>query len=593
MINLGLIAQPAHVNTPAMEQVHALLPAILLLSIGICSIVLMRRLGLSPIVGYMLGGMLIGEHALGWMHENQTVHLLAELGVVFLLFDIGLHFSIGHIWDARRDIFGLGPIQIILCAVAFTGIALAFGYPFDIALVVGCALSLSSTAVVNPTLQQRQQNQCPVGRTSTAVLILQDVLAIFLLVLAASMGSGEMSGGEMGPGESELPATNLPALIGLAAVKGVVAFAASVVLGRYVLRPMFQTIARSKNEEVFTAIALLIVLSMAAASGWMGLSLTLGAFLGGMMLAETPFRHLIRTEAKPFRDLLMAFFFISIGMSLDWRVLLDNWWQIAAFTIVLIAVKSVAVSLAARAVGWSLPGSLQLGFLLAQGSEFVFVILSMGTIREAFGEQTVGIVFIGVALSLALTPTVAELGNRLARSLRRRGNMSVPKSETTPIESIAPVIIFGMNEVGRSVADALEAHQIQYEAVERDYEQFTAASVDGYRVAFGDLRDLRLAETMEMDQRSSIVLASPRLDEVERLIPIVKERFPGLTQHIAVSDEAQGERLRDLGMNVVVAANGNTSRLLTQEVLRSLGIDDKQVKDWMQRRDEELQEATT
>ncbi|MFG0254517.1 MAG: cation:proton antiporter [Rhodopirellula sp. JB053] len=568
-----------------MEQVHALLPAILLLTIGICSIVLMRRLGLSPIVGYMLGGMLIGEHALGWMHENATVHLLAELGVVFLLFDIGLHFSIGHIWDARRDIFGLGPIQITLCAVAFTGIAMAFGYPFDIALVVGCALSLSSTAVVNPTLQQRQQNQCPVGRTSTAVLILQDVLAIFLLVLAASMG-----GGEMGVGDSKSPATNLPAMIGLAAVKGVVAFAASVVLGRYILRPMFQTIARSKNEEVFTAIALLIVLSMAAASGWLGLSLTLGAFLGGMMLAETPFRHLIRTEAKPFRDLLMAFFFISIGMSLDWRVLLDNWWQIAAFTIVLIAVKSVAVSLAARVVGWSLPGSLQLGFLLAQGSEFVFVILSMGTIRQAFGEQTVGIVFIGVALSLALTPTVAELGNRLARSLRRRGKTSVPKSETTPIESIAPVMIYGMNEIGRHVADALEAHQIQYEAVERDYEQFTAASVDGYRVAFGDLSDLRLAQTMELDQRNSVVLASVRLDEVEKLVPIVNERFPGLTQHITVADEVRAERLRNLGINVVVAQDTDAGQLLAKEVLRSQEVDETRIDEWMQRRIEELQE---
>ncbi|MFG0290394.1 MAG: cation:proton antiporter [Rhodopirellula sp. JB044] len=568
-----------------MEQVHALLPAILLLTIGICSIVLMRRLGLSPIVGYMLGGMLIGEHALGWMHENATVHLLAELGVVFLLFDIGLHFSIGHIWDARRDIFGLGPIQITLCAVAFTGIAMAFGYPFDIALVVGCALSLSSTAVVNPTLQQRQQNQCPVGRTSTAVLILQDVLAIFLLVLAASMG-----GGEMGVGDSKSPATSLPALIGLAAVKGVIAFAASVVLGRYILRPMFQTIARSKNEEVFTAIALLIVLSMAAASGWLGLSLTLGAFLGGMMLAETPFRHLIRTEAKPFRDLLMAFFFISIGMSLNWRVLLNNWWQIAAFTIVLIAVKSVAVSLAARVVGWSLPGSLQLGFLLAQGSEFVFVILSMGTIRQAFGEQTVGIVFIGVALSLALTPTVAELGNRLARSLRRRGKTSVPKSETTPIESIAPVMIYGMNEIGRHVADALEAHQIQYEAVERDYEQFTAASVDGYRVAFGDLSDLRLAQTMEMDQRNSVVLASVRLDEVEKLVPIVNERFPGLTQHITVADEVRAERLRNLGVNVVVAQDTDAGQLLAKEVLRSQEVDETRIDEWMQRRIEELQE---
>tara|TARA_R110002049_G_scaffold2750_3_gene21841 strand:+ start:34805 stop:36487 length:1683 start_codon:yes stop_codon:yes gene_type:complete len=559
-----------------MEEVTALVPAILLLSIGIVSIVVMRRIGLSPIVGYMIGGMLIGKHAFGWIQESETVHLLAELGVVFLLFDIGLHFSVRHIWDARRDIFGLGPIQILLCSAAFTAIALALGYPFEIALIVGGALALSSTAVVNPTLHQRQQTNCPVGRTSTAVLVLQDVLAVFLLVLAASYGSENAV--EEGP--------SLVTTIGIAAAKGAFAFVPSYFAGRYVLRPFFGAISRTKNEEIFTAIALFIVLAMAALSGWAGLSLTLGAFLGGMMIAETPHRHLIRTEAKPFRDLLLAFFFISIGMSLDWRVLLGSWWQIIALVTVLVSVKAFAISLSARLVGWSIPGSIQLGFLLAQGSEFVFVILSMPPIRAAFGEQTVSVVFISVAVSLALTPTIAGLGNNLARAVRKRSATAVPLSETTPLESVAPVIVYGMDEVGRTVADALEAHQIQYEAVERDFDRFTAAIVDGYHVSFGDLSDLRLAQTMSMDQRRSIVLADARLDRVADVMPVVKERFPNLTSYISVANDDQLAEFARLGMNATVNLEGTSGIALSQQILRSHGVDEDEIVNWTRRRQE-------
>ncbi|WP_165440718.1 cation:proton antiporter domain-containing protein [Rubripirellula amarantea] len=557
-----------------MEEAEALIPAILLLAIGISSIVLMRRLGLSPIVGYMLGGMVIGGHALGWFHESSTVHLLAELGVVFLLFDIGLHFSVQHIWDARRDIFGLGPIQITLCSLAFIAIALSLGYSFEISMIVGGSLALSSTAVVSPTLQQRQQNNCPVGRTATAVLILQDILAIFLLVLASSYGGNASDSVEQ----------SLTMTIFMAAFKGLLAFGCSLLLGRYVLRPLFAVISRTKNEEIFTAIALLIVLAMAAASGWLGLSLTLGAFLGGMMLSETPFRHLIRTEAKPFRDLLLAFFFIAIGASLDWRILLSHGWQIIAFASVVITIKAVAISLSARIVGWSVPGSMQLGFLLAQGSEFVFVIVSMPSIRSAFGEETVSVVFIGVALSLALTPTVAELGNRLAREIRKRSSVLIPKSESIPIETVAPVIVYGMDEVGRTVADALEAHQIRYEAVERDYDRFTAASVDGYQVVFGDLSDLRLAQSMAMDQRRSLVLANVRHDRVTDLMPIVNERFPSLTKFISTKNQDQTSHFEKLGIRAVAEQDESVGISLARQLLRSHDIDEAQIESWIQRR---------
>src|SRR5512143_88671 len=294
-----------------MEQVAALQPAIILLVIGILAILLTRPLGLSPIVGYLLAGILIGPHGLRVVAENETTHLLAELGVVFLLFDIGVHFSLGHLWEARRAILGFGPLQVGLCALGLGSLALLLGLGFTQALLLGATLALSSTAVAVQTLAEHGQQNCPIGMTATAVLIFQDICAIFLLILASSL---------------ENQAMPLGGALALAALKAMLAFAAAILIGRLLIGPLFNVLAKANDAEVFTATALLIVLVTAGATGIWNLSLTLGAFLGGMIISETPYRHVIRTEVKPFRGLLLGFFFITVGMELDTSVLLRAWW---------------------------------------------------------------------------------------------------------------------------------------------------------------------------------------------------------------------------------------------------------------------------
>ena len=563
-----------------MEQVHALAPVILLLLIGILAITIMRPLGLSPIVGYLAAGLVIGPHALGLVHESETTHLLAELGVVFLLFDIGLHFSLASVWDARRDILGLGPLQIVLCGLAFGGVAVAFGFGPAYALILGGTLALSSTAVVVQTLAERGQQNCPVGLTGTAVLIFQDIGAIFLLILATSL-EGPVSS-PAGPG--------LAATVALALVKAAAAFLAAVLIGRYAIKPLFRILARSRNEEVFTATALLVVLAAAAATGGADLSLTLGAFLGGMMIAETPYRHVIQTEARPFRDLLLGFFFITVGMSLDWRVLMADWAQILVFLVALIGIKAVLVAVAARAFGWSTPGSVQLGFLLAQGSEFAFVIVALPAVRAALGEGAVGVVITGVAASLALTPTVAGLGNRLARALRRR-SAPAPASEITPSATTAPVVVFGMNDVGRSVVDALEANDVAYDAVEMDYDRFLGASADGYPVVFGDVGDVRLMQTLAMAERSAVVVTVVRYEVSHALTPIVRDRYPNLIRFIAVDSEEDRTRFEAIGMRPVISRSVPRGLELAAAVLRSQGVDETRIGAWMQRQQERALEA--
>jgi monovalent cation:proton antiporter-2 (CPA2) family protein len=559
-----------------MAAVHALTPVILLLLVGILAITLVRPLGLSPIVGYLAAGLVIGPHALGLVPESETTHLLAELGVVFLLFDIGLHFSLASIWEARRDILGLGPLQIVLCALAFGGIAAAFGLGGEYALILGGTLALSSTAVVVQTLAERGQQNCPVGLTGTAVLIFQDICAIFILILASSIASADAS--PAGPG---LAGASLSA-----ALKAAAAFLAAVLIGRYAIRPLFRLLARSRNEEVFTATALLVVLATAAATGVVDLSLTLGAFLGGMMIAETPYRHVIQTEARPFRDLLLGFFFITVGMSLDWRVLMADWAQILVFLAALVGVKAVLVAVAARAFGWSTPGSVQLGFLLAQGSEFAFVILAMPAVRSALGEGAVGAVITAVAASLALTPTLAGLGNGLARTLRRRSAAAAPAGEITPSATTAAVVVFGMDDVGRSVADALEANGVAYDAVEMDYDRFLAASADGYPVAFGDVGDVRLMETLRMAERSAVVVTIVRYEISSALTPIMRDRYPNLIRFIAVDDDGGRARFEAIGMRAVVSRSVPRGLDLAAAVLRSQGVDEAKILAWMQRQQE-------
>jgi CPA2 family monovalent cation:H+ antiporter-2 len=564
-----------------MEQVHALAPAILLLLVGILAITLMRPLGLSPIVGYLAAGLIIGPHALGLVPESETTHLLAELGVVFLLFDIGLHFSLQRIWDARRDILGLGPLQIVLCGLAFGAIAAAFGFGAQAAMILGGTLALSSTAVVVQTLAERGQQNCPVGLTGTAVLIFQDICAIFLLILATSLEGAGASAAE--------PALALA--VSAAAFKATVAFLAAVLIGRYAIKPLFRLLARSRHEEIFTATALLIILATAAATGGAGLSLTLGAFLGGMIISETPYRHVIQTEARPFRDLLLGFFFITVGMSLEWRGLLADWAQILAFLVALIAIKALLVALAARAFGWSTPGSVQLGFLLAQGSEFAFVIVALPAVRAALGESAVGVLVTGIAASLALTPTLAALGHRLARMLRGRALAAAPAGETTPRATIAPVVVFGMGDVGRCVADALEANEVPYDAVEMDHDRFLAASADGYPVAFGDVGDVRLMETLPMAQRSAVVVTVIRYELSKALTPIMRDRYPDLIRFVAVDDDDERARFEALGMRAVVNRSTPRGLELAAAVLRVQGIEEEKIGAWMQRQQERALEA--
>ncbi|MEQ8406266.1 MAG: cation:proton antiporter [Oceanicaulis sp.] len=542
----------------------AILPAVTLLGVGLACILAARLARTSPIVMFIAAGLLIGPNALGLAPLNATTNLLAQLGVVFLLFEIGLGFNTRAIRESGRDLVVLGPLQMAVTGAGFAAAGLAFGLDPAMAILVGLGAGISATAVVSATLAERGLMTCPLGRSGMALLVFQDVAGIFLLVFAASLGA------DGGP---------LAASLGEAALKAVLAAAAALVIGRYAARPALMLLARTDSPEIFTAAALLLVLATAAATGALGLSLTLGAFLAGVIVAQTPFRAVVRSEAKPFGALLLGFFFITVGMGLDWRLLIDQAGLILAALAALMLGKTVLGFIAALIAGWSRPGAVQLAFLIAQGSEFGLVLLAMPAVGMALGAETAGALVAATAASLALTPAWTGIGMKLSRALaRRRASPSAP----APARD-RPILLFAMTPSGRMALDGLKAFNIPVVAIESDADRFMAALSDGYDVSFGDPSDLRLMKAVGATNARALALGRSRYEISKEITDYVRETYPGLARFVVVADEDEAERHRALGMTAVINRSRPEGLDFAAALLRFAGVEEAEIAHWMRR----------
>ncbi len=550
----------------SISAVEALTPAMVLLGVGGGSALLSKFLKINPIVGYLAAGIAIGPHVLGMIDESATTHLLAELGVVFLLFDIGMHVSVREMRKSARDMIGLAPVHMLLSGIPFSIALGLFGLPWPAAIAIGISLALSSTAVVSRILSERNMNSCPVGRSAVHVLIFQDIVAIFLLILANSLGGDPSS---------------LALTMAIAAGMAVLAFGAAILAGHYLMGPALQLLASTRNQEAFTAAILFLVIGAAAATAALGLSLTLGAFLAGLAVSGTAFRHQVQTEIGPFRGLLLSFFFISVGLMLDVPVLLDNFSLVIAAAAGILIFKTVCGILAARFNGWSDAGSLRLGFLLAQGSEFTLVILALiAATTNIVPHLTETIIVAGIALSLAAAPFWAETGFWLSGLVAARKRGDQPESPP-PLSGPAPVVIFGMTGAGRLVADALKDHDIAFIAFDANPDRFVSATGDGYAVVFGDAANLRLVEAAGAANARAVIIGAARYEVSKAMTPAMQRQFPGTTRIVSVETEIDRIRFESLGMRAWVSVSKPAGIEMAADVLRLLEIDDKAITAWL------------
>ncbi len=525
----------------AHSVVATIQPAITLLGLGIGAALASRALRLNPIVGYL--GLGLGLASLGIANDfsGPVVAAMAEAGVMFLLFNLGLHFSLGRIRAEAANIFGFGALQMLVAGGAFTGMLAAFGLPITFAVIAGFGLGLSSTAVVIGLVRERGQEDCPVGRAAQSILIFQDIAAILLLVAAGGLASG---------------GALLPQL-GVAGAKALAAFAIAVLFARYLTEPLFRLIARAGTTEVYTATALFIALAAGWATGMAGLSLTLGAFLGGMAVADSRYRILVQTEIDAFRGLFLSFFFISVGLSINPALLVRDWPLVLGVTAGLIALKCAANVAAGLLNRWSAPGSIQLGFLLGQGSEFTLVLLALPAVAGLAEERLVSALVTAIAISLAVTPLVSNIGRKLAGRLRA----GPPDAKLAGDD--APVLIIGMTPAGRAVADALAYNAVGYLALEPDHDRFQLALADGYHVHRANPADPRSWDPIGIGRREVLVVATGQVEASRELTPLVQERMPDVTRVIAVPGADAVEEFGALGMVPVdMSLSGGGERLI-------------------------------
>ncbi len=524
----------------AHSVVATIQPAIMLLGLGIGAALASRALRLNPIVGYLGLGLGLATLGLADGFSGSLVAAMAEAGVMFLLFNLGLHFSLGRIQEEARNIFGFGALQMLVAGGAFAGLFAAFGLPATFAIIAGFAMGLSSTAVVIGLVRERDQDNCPVGRAAQSILIFQDIAAILLLVAAGALASG----GALAPA------------LGMAGVKALVAFAIAVLFARYLTEPLFRLIARAGTTEVYTATALFIALAAGWATGMAGLSLTLGAFLGGMALADSRYRILVQTEIDAFRGLFLSFFFISVGLGIDPALLVRDWALVLGAAAALITLKCALNVVAGLINRWSVPGSIQLGFLLGQGSEFALVLLALPAVAGLVEARLVATLITAIAISMAVTPLVSNIGRKLAGRLR-----SGPPDAKLAGDD-APVLIIGMTPAGRAVADALAYNDIGYLGLEPDHDRFQLALADGYHVHRANPADPRSWDAIGMGQRKVLLIATGNIAASRELTPLVEERMPGITRVIAVPTADAVEEFSALGLTPVdMSTTGGPERL--------------------------------
>ncbi len=529
---------------------------------------LFKRLRISPILGFLGAGVVLGPEGLGALAERfpwlqaltverpQEVSQLAEFGVVFLLFTIGLELSWERLRAMRRLVFGLGGAQVLVGAalLAVGGMAVLDLRP-PVAAVLGLALALSSTAVALPALAERKRLQSPAGRAVFSVLLFQDLAVAPLLVVLSVMGSGAQG---LGPEVLLALAPRAGGLIVLA------------LAGRLLLRPMMRSVAKARSEELFVAACLLVVIGAGLVAAASGLSMGLGAFIAGLLLAETEYRHEVEVTVEPFKGLLLGLFFLSMGIGLDLSRLFREPGLVLGIAAALVALKALSITGLSRLFGLKLRGALETGLALAAGGEFAFIVVNQaigaGLLPVGAGQASLT----AVTLSMFAIPALTAVGARVGRRPESAPAESPPPREN--VETTGHVLIVGYGRVGRLVGDMLTRHEVAWTAIERDTRSVEAARREGKALYFGDAARPELLRRCGLDTAPALVVTMDSPDGAEAVVAAAKQLRPDLMIVARARDARHAGRLYDLGVTDAVPETIEASLQLSESLLVDLGV---------------------
>jgi len=541
--------------------------ALVYLAAAVVSVPIAKRLGLGSVLGYLLAGVIIGPFALGLIgEEGQDVMHFAEFGVVMMLFLIGLELQPAMLWRLRGPILGLGGLQVGASAAVIAAIALALGLPWQAALAVGLTLALSSTAIVLQTLNEKGLIRTDSGQSSFAVLLFQDIAVIPMLAvfpLLATLPSAA-SATDHAQGWAE----TLPGWAQTLVVLGAVA--AIVLAGRFLVRPVFRIIAATRLRELFTAAALLLVIGIAMLMSQVGLSPALGTFLAGVVLADSEYRHELESDIEPFKGLLLGLFFIAVGAGIDFNLVLARPGLIGALLGGLVALKFVVLLVLGRVFRMGLDQNLLFSFALASGGEFAFVLLGFARQEGVLGAELASPLVVAVALSMALTPLLLTLHERLLQP--RIGTREREAREADAIDEDSPVIIAGFGHFGNIVGRLLRANNVGATVLEYDSDQVEMLRKLGYKVFYGDASRHDLLRAAGAERARMIVIALDEHEKILELVHTVLQRFPQLTVLARATSRRAAYELLEAGVKHVYRETFDTGLRAGVDALRLLGF---------------------
>lgn len=540
---------------------HALDSVVMLLAVAVLTVIICRRLHIPTMLGYLIVGFIAGPGVLRIISQTEATDFVGEIGIVFLMFSIGLEFSLPKLRAMKNLVFGLGTMQVVFTILLIIGIGLIMKNPLLPSLALAGAMTVSSTAIVSKMMSGRGELGTHHGQMVMGVLLMQDIAVVPLMILMHTLAGD---------------ASTLWTDLGLALLKMAVVLFVLLYLGEKLMRPWFNLVAKLEQSEVFMLNVLLVTLGVAYLTELAGLSLALGAFVAGMLIAETQYRFQVEDDIRPFRDILLGFFFITVGMKLDIAVLFDNYIQILSFLAVLLLLKAFVVYIVSRVGQHKRTDAFQAALYLAQGGEFGFVLLSLALKDELIPIETVQIGTAAILLSMLIAPLLITLAPLLVNKFGKKSwDEKAVDLHQMLVENMSKndhVIIVGFGRTGQTVARMLQNEGINYYALDTDAERVQAARLAGEPIAFGDAKRKDILLAAGLNRAHMVILTSHLFKENEHILSVIMQQRPTLPVIVRTNSEEHAHLLGEKGAAGVISDEQETGLVLASEAMIHYGM---------------------
>jgi len=531
-----------------------LLSPVILLAAAVIAVPIFKRIGLGSVLGYLTAGLIIGPFGFAFFSDSTSILHIAELGIVMYLFLIGLEMKPSHLWSLRREIFGLGALQIILCCLALAGVGLAFGFSWQVAFIAATGFVLTSTAIVMQLLGDRGDTNKPRGQKIVAILLFEDLLIVPLLAIVAFMSPDSVIESSSSRWQG----------IGI----GIIAIIGLIAAGHWLLNPLFRVLAASKAREVMTAAALLVVLGAALLMQVSGLSMAMGAFLAGVLLSESTFRHQIEADIEPFRGILLGLFFLGVGMSLNLSVVANNWQLILGAVVAMMSAKALMIYVVARITKTPHSDALDRALLMAQGGEFAFVLFAAATSAHVIDETIKSNLTAIVVLSMALTPVVGIIFKKFYRPKQQQNLDGVDEANGLS----GSVLIIGFGRFGQVMSQSLLASRVDVTIIDSDIKMIKNAEKIGFKVYYGDGARLDILHASGAGNAQAIAVCIDDQKAANQIVMLIKHEFPFAKVLVRAYDREHSLQLVKADVDFQIRETFESALLFGEATLKAVGV---------------------